>query len=112
MNKQSLKKYSVLGLVLVAASAVTAAVIPSKSKSDSKAKRAVGQLVVSTGGAADPNNGNTCINASNGAACDYTATGNGAGLSSTSRTNSDAANDNHSTTNNQGNATGTGTTEF
>lgn len=86
------------------ASAVAAAVIPSKNTSDSK-ERVAGQLVASTGDAS----GQTCINAGSGAACDYTATGNAAGQSSTSRTN---ASDDLSTTANAGNPTETSTTHL
>lgn len=47
MSKVSMRKFSVLGLVLLAASAVTAAIIPSKSKSSSTVANN-GRLVPST----------------------------------------------------------------
>lgn len=48
MNTLSIKKLSILGLVLIAASAVTAAIVPSKSKSNVAPKLDRGGLVDST----------------------------------------------------------------
>lgn len=112
MNTTAAKKYSLLGLILVTASAITGAMLPSKGKKNLKSKIRFGMLIASTGGFADPHNGNTCIKASHGVACDYTVTGNNSGQSSTSATSSDRPNDTTSNTNNAGNATGTNTTEF
>ena len=75
MQKVSAKKISILGLVLMAASAVTAAIIPSKDK-DNTTFRLNGSLVDSSGAAGGTL---TCkLSADGNGACDYTATGGGA----------------------------------
>lgn len=67
MKKQTFKKVSILGLVLMAASAVTAAIVPSKSKAE--VNNMQNTLVPSTEG-----DGGTCVNLP-GQTCDWTATG-------------------------------------
>lgn len=98
--KLSTRKLSILGFVLLAASAVTAAVIPSKAK-DSNAKVNNGHLSDSTGASGVEN---TCREAGINDAldCTYTETG----LSSTSGAGSNASTSN---TNVNGDPTGTGT---
>lgn len=68
MTVSSIKKYSLLGLVLIAASAVTAAILPSKAnvKTDSQ-----GKLVPSTGGAGDQL---SCVATANPTGCNVSAT--------------------------------------
>jgi hypothetical protein len=90
MQKSSIKKLSILGLVLVAASAVTAAVLP---KDNSKSDFANTDVLVQD--STSPANGKTCVEG-NGLQCDATAassTTDGAG-SSTSNTAVTAASGN------------------
>lgn len=67
MQKLSIKKLSLLGIVLMGASALTAAILPSKKDDKSEAKAANGILQNSA------NNGQTCITASNGNCNDTTS---------------------------------------
>lgn len=76
MEKQTIKRLSVLSVVLIAASAVTAAIVPSKKSDDSKVLLN-GQIEDSTGG-----NDKTCRLGS-GDNCNYTATGENFGQSGT-----------------------------
>jgi hypothetical protein len=70
MQKSSIRKYSILGLVLITASAVTAAILPSKSNSDSKDKNLLnGRLTASAGAVSQQ----TCV--PDGAVCDVTESG-------------------------------------
>ncbi|WP_207514020.1 hypothetical protein [Longitalea luteola] len=72
MTKNSVKKLSVLGLVLVAASAVTAAIVPSKGNSDDVRFDQNGTLKQSSGGGA---NNKTCVATQGtiGVACNVSA---------------------------------------
>lgn len=72
MKKESMRKYTLLGLVLIGASAVTAAMLP---KNDVKKAGTNGVLEPTNGG-----DGLTCSdNAVGGDLCTYTATQGGAG---------------------------------
>ena len=71
MKQLSLKKYSLLGLVLIAASAVTTAMIPSKTSSVKEDNLAKDGVLV-----AEPNNLNgdqTCVNIAGTKNCHNTA---------------------------------------
>jgi hypothetical protein len=65
MTKSSMQKYSILGLVLLAASAVTAAIVPSKAKEDR-----MGKVLASTGGFG---NQVTCVDTVHPQVCNVTA---------------------------------------
>lgn len=78
MKKLSLKRLSILGLVLMAASAVTAAILPSKDTSKVRDQR--GNVGLSeTGGA----NSHTCIPATSGNCNVTAASGTTGGISPT-----------------------------
>lgn len=103
MKTQTIKRFSFLGLVLLGASAVTAAIIPSK-ESDSSLE-ANGIQIPST---VTANQANTCIPADDVVNCHYTVTAAASdGVGSSSTRNGGAAN---SITVVEDNATGTGTT--
>ena len=83
MNTMSVKKFSFLGMILIGASAVTAAILPSKSKSDNSRFAANGRLQASANG---PSGGNalTCrAQVSGSFSCFDTAVGTGAADSKT-----------------------------
>ena len=72
MQKVSLRKLSVLGLVLMAASAVTAAIVPSKSKDLKQVNSANNGLLRNASGAGTGGGVDSCVNLA-GAQCHFTA---------------------------------------
>lgn len=75
MKKQTFRKISIVGLVLMGASAVAAAMVPSKSKETTNAKQVQGNLTASS--LAGGNGTLTCSEGEENdedVFCDYTAT--------------------------------------
>lgn len=105
MKKLSFKNFSVLGLVLMGVSALTAAMIPSKGEANNQAKAdaaAAGVSFISSGGA------ESTVRAGAGLRS-YTATGNPADNFDLASATSVVNDDNGTVTQELGNQTGQGT---